>query len=158
YLGAPVHFAIEDVINTDFILQEPPKHAYYDNDASSPTYGQIVSVNREDTFIVQLQDSTGTTFSSQSTDTTDFDVGTSLSTTASATVKAGGDMGMAEAETEATTTVSAQATYDYKEHKESYESQYGSRTVSFTASTDHDDVVIGRLQIFDIWRYRIYGI
>ena len=31
YLGAPVHFIIDHLVNTDFVLQEPPKHAFYDN-------------------------------------------------------------------------------------------------------------------------------
>ena len=158
YLGAPVHVTVEQVLNTDFVLQEPPKHAYYDNNASSPTFGQIVSVSREDSFNVQLQDSTGTTFSSRSTDTSDFDVGGSVSASASGTVEEGEDVGIEEAEDSTTVTVSAEATYDYKEHQESYDSQYASRTVSFSGVTDHDDYLTGRLQLFDIWRYRVYGI
>lgn len=41
YLGAPVHMVMYDVVNLDFLLQEPPKHAFWDQ----PTHeiGNILS-------------------------------------------------------------------------------------------------------------------
>ena len=72
YLGAPVHFIIDHLVNTDFVLQEPPKHAFYDNRPQitingrpqpNPTYGQVVTVSRYDETNVALQTSQGTTFS-----------------------------------------------------------------------------------------------
>jgi len=72
FLGAPAHLTFEDNIVTDFVLYEPPKHTYYDNNPNSPTYGQIINVSRYDSFNVTLQDSTETTFSSTHTNTSNW--------------------------------------------------------------------------------------
>ncbi|MBA3441906.1 MAG: hypothetical protein H0T92_18765, partial [Pyrinomonadaceae bacterium] len=154
YLGAPVHMMVEGMINTDFILQEPPKHAFYDNRPGSPTYGQIVTVTRFDETNVSLRTSTGTTFSGKSTDSSNWSIGASVEGSAGESVKAGiPDVASAKASFDLT----AKIGYDYNQNKDSYNSNYSERTVSQTESTDHDDKLLGRLQTFDIWRYRVYG-
>ena len=39
--GAPIRMQINNVINTDFVLEEPPKHAYWDGNSQ-----QLVVINR----------------------------------------------------------------------------------------------------------------
>jgi hypothetical protein len=57
YLGAPVHLTLHDLVRTDYIIQEPPKHIdYIDN--------KIVNISRKGGFYVELKDSKKNTFSS----------------------------------------------------------------------------------------------
>jgi len=41
FLGAPVHFRIADLVDTDFVLEEPPKHTYWDEKAQ-----KVITVSR----------------------------------------------------------------------------------------------------------------
>ncbi len=157
YLGAPVHFTINETLNTDFILQEPPKHTYYDNNPNSPTYGQIVNISRFDNFNLALVDSNQTTFSSQSTDTTNWSIGGSVAASASATVQEGENFSLFKDEGSIGISATVKVGYQYNSQKSSYNSQYGSRTVAFSGVTDHDDYVTGRIQTTDLWRYRVFG-
>jgi len=52
----------------------------------------------------------------------------------------------------------AKATYNYKTNQSSYNSNYASRTLTETESTDNDDFISGRAQVFNIWRYRVLGV
>lgn len=163
YLGAPVHISFEDAVIMDYILQEPPKHAYYDSvpnaaNSNTPTY-QIINVSRYDQFNINMVDSSSTTLSSQSTDTTDWSIGGSTSASASASAKEGDDLGsLVGAELEVTESFSASASYDYSEHEQSYNAQSKTRTFTFVAETDSDDALQYRKQAFDVWRYRVYGL
>ena len=153
-LGPPVHFN-RRLINTDFVLQEPPKHAFYDNNTASSDYGQIVTVSRYDSTNVALTTSTGTTFSGKSTDTSNWSIGASTAVNAGSSIGGGiGDM----VEAEASVDVTAKVGYDYNQNKDNYNSNYGERTITQTEQTDHDDKLLGRLQTIDIWRYRVYGV
>ena len=87
YLGAPIHFLIDGMVTTDFVLHEPPKHAFYDNrpqiiingqPQANPAYGQIVTVSRYDETNVALMTKQGTTFSGKSTDTSNWSIGASV--------------------------------------------------------------------------------
>jgi hypothetical protein len=162
YLGASVHFQVESAVRTDYVLQEPPKHSYYDGvpnaaNNNNPTY-QIVTVSRYDDFNINLTDSEGTTFASQSTDKADWTIGGSESVAASATFGEDSSLDLVGVSDETTVAVSETASYDYNDHKESYDAQYGSRTITFQGKTDHDDYLGGRLQMIDVWRYRMYGL
>ncbi len=163
-LGAPVHFLLEDVVNTDFALQEPPKHAFYDNRPTidvngrpvpNPTYGQVVTVSRYDETNVALRTSQGTTFSGTSKDSSDWTIGGSVEASAGATIS-GGFPGLAKAS--ASIDVTAKVGYDYNQKKESYNSNYHRRTITQTERTDRDDKLVGRMQTVDVWRYRVYGV
>jgi hypothetical protein len=81
FLGAPIHIVAEQVVRTDFILEEPPKHAYWDQDAK-----QVVNVSRYDDFNISLYDSTGQEFSSNTKDTLGAAIGASVSMSAAGTV------------------------------------------------------------------------
>lgn len=153
YLGAPVLLTAQYVINTDFVIQEPPKHAYYDQNA-----GEVVTVSRYDGFNVELTDSNNITFQSQSTDTSNWTIGGSASITAGASVTAKENLILEKASVTASDQFTAKGSYNYDQNKSSYNSQNAARTVTYTAKTDHDDVLVGRLQVLYIWRYRIYNI
>lgn len=154
YLGAPVHMMIEGMINTDFVLQEPPKHAFYDNDPASPTYGQIVNVSRQNKFNVSLLTSTKQTFSATSKDSSSWNIGGSVEASAGETVGFNGAITSAKVSVD----VTAKVGYDYNRNKDSYNSNYSETTITQTEATDNDDKIIGKLQTFDVWRYRVYGV
>ncbi len=85
YLGAPVNFTVNDLINTDFVLQEPPKHAFWcesGQQGCESTPQQVVVVSRVPTIAASLTNMSGMTFSGKSTDTTDSSIGGSLAVTA----------------------------------------------------------------------------
>lgn len=164
YLGPPIHFTIDGAVNTDFVMQEPPKHAFYDNrptinvnghQVKNPTYGQVITVSRYDQTNVALKTSRGESFSGTSKDSSDWSIGGSTEISAGASVNAGfAPIGKVDISLESTTKVG----YDYNQKKESYNSNYQSRTVTQTEQTDHDDKMLGRLQTYDVWRYRVYGV
>jgi hypothetical protein len=162
YLGSPVHIVVTNVRNTSFVLQEPPKHAYYDNREMldghlNPDYTKIVNVSRLDGFNVQMKDSNQKTFTSKTNDTTDWAIGGSAAVSAKVTVKTGFDFGLAKAGVQSVTEVSGKGSYDYTQHKDDYNNDFHSRTVTHTGATERDDFITGKAQTLDIWRYRIYG-
>lgn len=152
YLGAPVHFTVYNLVNADFILQEPPKHVYWD-----PVNKRVVNVSRYDGFNISLISQSGQQFTSDSTDTSSFAMGTSESASASATVGAGMNIGIAKASASVTTEAAATLGQDYSQNASTYNSQFGKRTVGFSGETNRDDFIVGRLQALDIWRYRVRG-
>jgi hypothetical protein len=151
YLGAPVHFTLTDLVRTDFIVQEPPKHLAYIN-------GRVRNISRRPDFYVELKDSEGATFSTKSTDTSDWNFGGSLELSSKSTIKGSGDIGLVKVEAEASVAASAKVSYDYDEHQSSYNSSYVERTLTFTGQTNDDDYLVSQIQLFDIWRYRLYGL
>lgn len=150
FLGAPIRLTINNLINTDFVLQEPPKHAYWDEAA-----GQLVTVSRFPTIAASLTNTQGTSFAGKSTDNSNFSLGGSVALSASFSAEGGfGDL----AKVSASTDVSTKVSYNYDHNQSDYNSNYASRTLSETESTDNDDFISGRAQIFDIWRYRVLGV
>ena len=162
YLGAPVHFILDQAVRTDYILQEPPKHVFYDGvpnnwNGNNPSY-QIINISRYDNFNINLTDSDGKTFSSKGQDNSDWTIGGSESATAIETAKASADVpDIGGVTVENQTSLSESAGYDYNQNQSSYDSQYASRTLSVQDQTDHDDYVGGQTQTYDLWRYRLYG-
>jgi hypothetical protein len=151
YLGAPAHITMSSMARSDFIVQEPPKHlAYLD--------GSIVNVSRRPDFHVSLSDSHDVTFASTSTDTADFAFGASLQVSAKSTVSAQRNIGIAKVGGQISAEATAKAGYDFSEHRESYNSEYSERTLSYTGQTNADDYLVSQVQLFDIWRYRAYGV
>lgn len=152
YLGAPVHLVVENLVSTDFILQEPPKHAYWDAGLKT-----VANVSRVDGFNISLAKSDKEEFSSTSKDTTDWSIGSSASASASETVGANINGGIAKESMELTVQATAKVGYDYQEHESDYTSSYADRSVSFTGVTSRDDYIVGKLQTLDVWRYRMFG-
>jgi hypothetical protein len=152
YLGTGVHLATDYYPTIDFVMQEPPKHAYWDEKNH-----QIENVTRFDGNNVLLAKGSSVAFKTETKSESSFDIGGSTAVSASQTVSAGRDFAIFGATAQVKTEFSLKASYDYKEHKEWYDSNYAKMDFESTGSTDRDDYLKGRLQRFDIWRYRVYG-
>jgi hypothetical protein len=152
YLGAPVRLTSDLYPTVDYVMQEPPKHAYWDEDKH-----KIENLTRFDGNNVHLSKGETATFKTETKSESSRDTGGSTAASAGATVKAGTDFGIAKVGTEVSADVTLRGSYDYNEHKESYDSQYQDRTVKSSGQTDRDDYLKGQAQSFDIWRYRVYG-
>lgn len=152
YLGAPVHMTVQNLVNLDYIIEEPPKHAFW-----NPSTQQVENVSRYDDFAIAMTSTTGQEFSSSTKDTTDYSIGASLAASAGQTVESHASCGVAKASEKASTTFTAKIGYDYQGHAADYTSNYADRKAFFSGRTDRDDFLVGRLQTFDIWRYRIFG-
>jgi hypothetical protein len=152
YLGAPVHLQVLKMIDTDFVMQEPPKHGYWDENQH-----QFVNFTRYDRNNVHLSKSGTASMATDRTDHSNFDIGGSAAISAGATLTNGLDLGIAKGSTTSTVDVTAKSAYDYNEQEAKYNSTYRERTVTSTGQTDRDDFLKGSLQTMDIWRYRVYG-
>jgi hypothetical protein len=145
FFGAPVRITVNNLINTDFVLEEPPKHAYWDESKQ-----QLIVVSRVPTIAATLSNTSGVSFAGKSTDMSALSLGGSLAVSGSTSVTTSAVL----AKTTVTGEVSAKASYSYDRNMESYNSNYSSRTLTETQSTDNDDFISGRAQLTDIWRYR----
>jgi hypothetical protein len=152
YLGSPVHMTMSFGAEPDFVLQEPPKHAYWDERDH-----QFVNFTRFDGNSVHLFTSTSSSMSTETTDTSSRDTGGSVSVSASATISKDAGFAMLSGKFEQKLDVQAKGSYDYNEHQEQFNSGYRARTTESRSNTDRDDFVKGVEQTFDIWRYRVYG-
>jgi hypothetical protein len=156
FLGAPVHIQAEGVINTDTVLYEPPKHAFYDSFAAAghnPT-NQVINISRLGSFNLTTTDSSGTQLTSSSQDNSNWTIGGSAAVTAKASVEGGvpevASVSISIADT-------AKIGYSYNSTSQETDSSYTSSTISHQGTTNADDWVAYRAQVFDIWRYRVYG-
>ena len=147
--GASIKITVPKLITTDFVLQDPPKHAYWDEKNQ-----KLVVVSRIPGIAASMTNKDGVTYSGKSTDTSASSVGGSDSATASASIKT--DV-LGIFKVKASAEVTAKATYNYDVNQASYNSNYVSRTLTETESTVGDDFVSGRYQQLTIWRYRVLG-
>ena len=150
FLGAPLRITFNDLISTDFVLEEPPKHAYWDE-----AQGKLQVVSRVPGIAVSMTNKEGVTFSGMSTDTSAHSEGSSDA--ASASLSAGGGF-LSLSEVKASVEVTSKESYNYDTNKSSYDRNYSSRSLSEAESTDNDDFISGRMQTMDIWRYRVLGV
>jgi hypothetical protein len=149
-LGAPFRITFDNLINTDFVLQEPPKHAYWDEFQK-----KLVIVSRVPGINVSMTNKQGVTFSGMSTDTSAHSEGGSDAVSAGASA-GGGFLGLFDVTASVETT--EKSTYNYQTNQSSYNSNYSSRSLSESESTDNDDFISGRMQGMNIWRYRVLGV
>jgi hypothetical protein len=152
YLGAPVHITVLGQPKTSFIMQEPPKHMYWDEKAH-----EVRNITRYDGNNVALFKGDTAAMSTMSTDTSSRNTGGAIEISAGATVKTGASLGILKGEQQTSVDVLAKGSYDYNEHKEEYNGGYRSTRSESTGQTDRDDYVIGNIQTTDIWRYRVFG-
>ena len=152
YVGAPAHMTMTGTARTDVLLQEPPKHAYWDETSKS-----VVNLTRHDTNNVHLYNGSTSSFSTSSIDEASRNTGGSIALSAGATVGYKSSFFIGSASSQASVDVTIAGSYDYNENETNYNSSYGSRTISSRSSTDHDDFLSGEVQTFDVWRYRAYG-
>jgi hypothetical protein len=151
-LGAPIHLELTNPGKAHFILEQPPQHsAYLELDATGP---QVVTINRYPSFNTAMKDSTNTSFASQTKNHSDWNVGASEKISASNTLT-GGSIEGTGAQTKYNFT--EKVNYDYSKVHTDYSSWADSYQVGTGATTGIDDGLIVESQIYDIWRYRIFG-
>lgn len=151
YLGAPAHITIENAISTDYILEEPPKHSYWDGT-------QVNTISNYDSNNVSFSYAEGSTSSTKSTDHSNWTIGGSVAVSAGETAEVNEDAFLAKTDEQESVDVSVKASYQYNQDSTSYNSSYSGRNFTIGSATDHDDTISGRLQTIDVWRYRIYGL
>ena len=151
-LGAPLHTTVYGVPTLEYVLQEPPKHAYWDEKTK-----QVVNFTRYDGNNVHLSKSDTASFLTEDTSETSSSIGGASAIDAATSVQAGGNLGLAKSTVTNSHELMAQFTYDENATKSHYESSYGAQTFSTTGQTDRDDYLIGKQQNFDIWRYRVFN-
>ncbi len=149
FLGSPVRITVNNLINTDFVLEEPPKHAYWDEGEH-----KLNVVSRFPAIATSLTNKKGVSFSGKSIDMSAEAVGRSVAVSASASASIDAWLAKDKLTVEAMDKVSA----NYDQNQSSYNSNYSSRALSETESTDNDDFISFRAQTLDIWRYRVLGV
>ncbi|NLT36423.1 MAG: S-layer homology domain-containing protein [Gaiellales bacterium] len=152
-LGVPVHFTVEDLVTTDYVIQEPPKHAFWDQNA-----GQIVNVNRTDDFFIELLSSTGGELSTSHKQSSSYVLGSSEEFTAGGALKSNVNIEILNIGNETALDFSSVWGREASDAASSYNSTYVSVPRGFTARTSRDDLLFYSTQVLDIWRYRIYGL
>ncbi len=154
YLGSPIRLTLYDLIDTKFIIQEPPKHTFWQQNGIDPFDGEIVNVSRFGSFVVELEDEQSVTFEHTDTKGSDWVIGGSVAVSASATVS-GGFPGIKKGS--ATQKSRVEIGYDYSENQSSYDQDYRSQTQTMDFATEGDDAVRVELLEYDVWRYPLFG-
>ena len=157
-LGAPIHIAVPEIIDTKYVIQEPPKHV--DCLPLPPPAGkvsaddcEIVNVSGSTQFYVELSESKEKTLETTARDTTSWDIGASAAVSSSSTIGGGfGDIGQASL----TLSAKAAVSYDYSQVTENTNSVYQSVTVQSSETTNVDDQTIYNVRLLDLWRYPVF--
>ncbi len=150
-LGTPIHATVYGVPTLEYVLQEPPKHSYWDEKSK-----QVINFTRYDGNNVYLSKSDTASLLTSAKDESSISVSASTAIDAAFTVAAGGNMGVIKSTVANDKEFMLQLSYDYNQNDEKYNSQYTEQTFSTIGQTDRDDYLIGKQQNFDIWRYRIF--
>lgn len=159
FLGPPVEMTIDNLENIKILLQEPPKHTYWDPDCyvSPPDCDGVITVSRWDNFYIEFKSGTTGGFSNKTTNQSDVTYGGTggLSFDISEQwekkgifIKKSTTLGMK---------IAATAGQQVEEHGSSYNSNYQEYTVTYDRSTKRDDVVVGETSSYTVWRYPMYG-
>jgi hypothetical protein len=163
-LGAPVHIEAENLVRTDYVLQEPPKHAYWDptktydvNREADATANLAENATRYGAFDVSLNLSDSSSYKFTTKNNSAWNISTGIDESAKETATEGKDSGKLQASAEEILAFTGAARYGYDKSKSTVDQQYGSVQRSVSSQTSGSDWVQGQTQVFDIWRYRIYG-
>nr|NLI50280.1 hypothetical protein [Propionibacterium sp.] len=149
FLGSPPHhFLLEDVIQTKAIIQEPPKHAYWDKSTK-----KVETLTRLENTYAQLTSTGQKTFNTKHTSTSDF----SLGADASSTTKVEASLPIPLFTASGSAEFKASFGYDFKSHEQEYNSSSTTESSGAILTTAHDDVIAFTSQKLHVWRYRVYG-
>lgn len=154
YLGTPAHIRVQDMIDPQYVIYMPPRHAdclVMDEEDTSCT---MVNISADTSFTVELVDSHEETLQQSSTDQMSTDFGSSASVSISGTVGAGV---MEIAELETTTSVKTTFSYEQQSMERNVNTNYKSILTQNSATTSMDDHLIWNARTIDIWRYPVYG-
>lgn len=153
-LAPPVRITINNIVSTNYILQEPPKHIDYlpNNDPPGPL--GIVNVSLQAGFNVTYTDeqSKQVTTTHTSTVANTFNHSDELTISAGATL---GDIKKTGMSLNVTETV--KFGYAYNEKSTEFSSAVSSLSTKLSASTNSDDALSYVLRTVDIYRYRVLG-
>lgn len=152
-LGAPVHFTVENLITTDYILQEPPKHMCWD-----PVAGEVKNVSRFDDFSITLDSAEKQTAQVSSKGHASSALGASSELSFGAKIGFSVPIDIVKIGADISTDYTRTIGEEYESNSAGYNTMYSEQSVAFAASTTRDDYIIGKLRKVDIWRYRIFGI
>lgn len=155
-LGIPIHIATHSAISFNSVLEEPPKHVDYlpvNPDDLSKGF-DMINISGYKTFYVVLKQSSAEAISTQKTDTTNWSVGGGAELSGDFQV----NLGRAN-NPKVRLDVSAEGKFrrSHDETTKDINAHYGSKTVTWTNSTDADDELDVSFQDVDIWRYPIIG-
>lgn len=148
-LGTPMHIYLQDVLATKAIIQEPPKHAYWDKDLQ-----EVVTVNWFDSTYSELTSTQKDTFNTTHRSTSDW----SLGADAKSSVKVEGKLPIPLFSVEASVEVAASFAYDYQQHEADYNSSNASLEQGRILKAVHDDFIAYTFQKLHVWRYPVYGL
>jgi len=150
YIGPPMRMIVSDMQNLKFILQEPPKHAYWNKWGNPPS---VVNVNRLYDFNISLNASGNVGFTSTTKKHSDYTVGGSVYGSLNASTKIGKPLNKKELGAKISATIGYDYSYSYDEYN-SAQTGYG---WDFGAATNGDDVISLTKTYLEIWRYPVYG-
>jgi hypothetical protein len=152
YLSEPLHFTLDGYNNADYVLQEPPKHVFWDPEGGAEKKGAVVNVSAQDAFKVGRKDVSTIGVTKTRHDTYDGSIG--ASETISGELGLGGGLLKPKAEVKLTETFG----YDHELHTDEYNKDMDERSVSLTVNAARDDALQYRVQTIDVWRYFIFGV
>jgi hypothetical protein len=154
YLGTPAHIRVQDLIDPQYVIYMPPRHADCLVMQEGDTECTVVNISADTSFTVELVDSQEETLQQTTTDQMSTAFGSSASASVSGTV--GG--GIAEiASLEASTSVKTTFSYEQEAMERDISTHYQSKMTQNSATTSMDDHLIWNARTIDIWRYPIYG-
>jgi hypothetical protein len=152
YLSEPLHFTLEGYNNADYILQEPPKHVFWDPGGGLDGKGMVLNVSAQDAFKIGRKDVSTIGVTKARHDTYDGSFG--ASETISGELGIGGGLLKPKAEVRLSETVG----YDHELHTDDYNKNMDQRSVSLSVNAVRDDALQYRAQTIDVWRYYIFGV
>ncbi|MDH5445920.1 MAG: hypothetical protein OEY52_10205 [Gammaproteobacteria bacterium] len=142
YLGdAELHYAIEDMETSNVILQQPPKHIDY-----LPKLGGMTNVSMVDDFFAEFSQLDSNNGSITHKAKSDWMLGS----------KASGDVGTVDPFT-AGTGFSLSLDAEHKTVADSFKGSTVTVSLQQTTAAIGDDVVWGKLQTIDFWRFPAQG-
>ena len=152
-LGAPLVFNFTDHQVPTSILQDPPKHLdwFYD---PQQKHGSWLNVDRSSSLNLTVTDSSNASYQSQTTGTTDWTIGGSVTANVTASTEAGlGKIANAGGGLDVSGEVGGQ--YDHNHNW--YTAGSSTDTISTSAATKDDDVLMGSQRSWSVYRYPILG-
>jgi hypothetical protein len=156
YLGAPMYFRIDDIIMTDYILQEPPKHVYWKvgNFPLVPNCFDkaVCNISGQDAFTLGTIESQSLGMTSEYHDT--FDQSYGVSETAGFAISKGVGIVPPKFSFALSETVGG----EFTDHVDDYNTDRTTRTMSLEHMATRDDAISYRVQGLDVWRYPVYGV
>ncbi|MEW6236727.1 MAG: VCBS repeat-containing protein [Candidatus Omnitrophota bacterium] len=153
-LGAPVHLVLEDFISAQTIIQEPPKHLDYlpldykewENDNNK--WG-IKNVNAYRFFKTAYSYEEEKLESIESTEHSSVTWGLSEQVSAKGTLTEDNIWLKTELSIEA----SEKLGWDWTTKKEHMDEEYQATTQELAFEANEDDILYGKIQLIDVWRY-----